>query len=590
MTLDGDNRWRLCATGVLLLTSFLFFARLGDRALWSMELRWAEIPREMCLNDNYFWPTINGREYYDKPLGSYWLVLAASRLTGGVNETAARLPCALCGLLDVLLLMLLARHLYDGRTAVLAGFVLATSFSFVFFARHASADVENVTGELAALLLCVRNEKRPGGAWVVGLWLIMAATSLTKGLLGFALPLLVLGAYSSFRGGRLVGDYRWLFNRTSLLAVPLALGVYFLPFVISHLRMGSGQGLAMVYRENLQRFFQPVNHRGPVYLYAYVVFGLMAPWSVFLPAALVHAHRRDDEGPGRDWFALVFFWATFAFFTASASRRSYYLLPILPAGALLVARLLTTSAEALGTAARRLLRAGHGLLALVVVLTAAAFLPPARVLPEPWAHFPPVPERLWFGGVWVVCLAAAACILRGFCPTRVALSTGVIAFSSLVYLFVAALPAAEAYRDDKTFARRVRARLGSEVVSLALYRTRELVFYLNVDAPLPEYSSGEDLRKAFEDGRVRWVLLRQRDLAGLELPRTVIACEAVYPWEGTEQRANKMVLIRLGTALPVAACGLAPHFLPLERGRVSAPSNDTRGADATPLDSRHSGR
>ena len=47
-------------------------------------------------------------------------------------------------------------------------------------------------------------------------------TSLTKGLLGFALPVLVIGLYSSIEsGGSLVSRNRWLFNRKSLLAIPL---------------------------------------------------------------------------------------------------------------------------------------------------------------------------------------------------------------------------------------------------------------------------------------------------------------------------------------------------------------------------------
>ena len=50
------------------LAAIIFFARLGARALWASEFRWAEIAREMQLTSNYFWPTINGRPYYDKPL------------------------------------------------------------------------------------------------------------------------------------------------------------------------------------------------------------------------------------------------------------------------------------------------------------------------------------------------------------------------------------------------------------------------------------------------------------------------------------------------------------------------------------------
>src|SRR5271166_6088732 len=199
--------WRFAGWGVLALTAILYFTRLGARALWSSEFRWAEISREMIRTGNYFWPTINGHLYYDKPLGSYWLVLASRWVTGGLNETAARLPCAIAGLLAVGLLILLARRLYDLRIGVIAGFILATSFSFVFFSRHASADVETITGELAALLLFLKYLERPDGWWTVWLWIIMAITSLTKGLLGFVLPIMVMGLYATLSdGGAVFGE------------------------------------------------------------------------------------------------------------------------------------------------------------------------------------------------------------------------------------------------------------------------------------------------------------------------------------------------------------------------------------------------
>jgi 4-amino-4-deoxy-L-arabinose transferase-like glycosyltransferase len=83
-----DTRWRQFAWLVLGLAAILFFARLGARALWSSEFRWAEVAREMQLTSNYFWPTINGRPYFAKPLGTYWLIVASTWLTGGMNEAA----------------------------------------------------------------------------------------------------------------------------------------------------------------------------------------------------------------------------------------------------------------------------------------------------------------------------------------------------------------------------------------------------------------------------------------------------------------------------------------------------------------------
>src|SRR5271156_991362 len=400
---EHDSRFRLRAGFVLILAAVLFLTRLGVRALWSSEFRWAEIAREMIVTRNYFWPTINGHVYYDKPLVSYWLVLFSTPFTGGLDEAATRVPCAIAGILAVALLMLLVRRLYDARTAILSGVILATSFSFVFFSRHASADVETLTGELAALLLFNHYEERgSGGRWVIGLWLIMAATSLTKGLLGFVLPLLVIGIYSCLRDGvaqffqeisrgalverveRLVDRNRWFFNWYSIPAIAIGGLVYYLPFEISARMMGTQKGLAMVYRENIVRFFHPFDHRGPIYLYVYVIFGLMAPWSALLPAALVETHslRHDNVEPARaDRFALVYFWATFIFFTLSGSRRSYYILPILPAAAMLVARTLASPGELRSTIARRLLTLGYAIVALAAAAGIILLVPAWAILP-----------------------------------------------------------------------------------------------------------------------------------------------------------------------------------------------------------------
>src|ERR1700676_2104190 len=118
---SDNSGFGLRAGCVLILSAILFFARLGARALWSSEFRWAEIAREMIVTHNYFWPTINGHVYYDKPLGSYWLVIfffpPLSR--GAHTEPPTRLPCAIAGILAVALLMLLLRRLYDARTAIL---------------------------------------------------------------------------------------------------------------------------------------------------------------------------------------------------------------------------------------------------------------------------------------------------------------------------------------------------------------------------------------------------------------------------------------------------------------------------------------
>ncbi|HZY58457.1 MAG TPA: glycosyltransferase family 39 protein [Candidatus Binataceae bacterium] len=564
------SRWY--AAAVVAAAAVLFLARLGARALWSSEGRWAEIVREMQLNSNYFWPTINGKLYYDKPLLSYWFIVAATRLTGTIDEAAARLPSALFALAGVGLVIALARRLY-GRTATaaaLAGFILATSYSYVFFARHASADIETTTGVLAALTLFAWHREHPDGWWVVWLWLIMAATSLTKGLMGFALPLGVMGLYSLLEQGtaapyahprreswnRVLSWFRqrlaWLFNFKTPIAVLAAGLLYYLPFAISHRRSHSDAGIYMVFRENVVRFFNPFDHRDPVYVYLYVIFALMAPWSIFLPAALLEVHRKERRAGGSapansDLFTLVYFWGTLAFFTISRSRRSYYLLPILPAAALMVARLLSTQTDRLWAPARRLMNIGYGILIVGVVVLGGAFLLPASLRPGALRLLPASPARPIFAVLWLISLAGIVHALRRMSVGRVALSTGAVAYLVLFFLFVVAMPQAEQYRYEKSFARAVRSSVDGNTAQLALYRIwgPGLIYYLAMPHPIPLFDSPDRLAGFAESKGGAWVITREEDARNMKLQTEPLAAEPELPWESPSQRRSRHVLLKV---------------------------------------------
>ena len=186
-----------------------------------------------------------------------------------------------------------------------------------------------------------------------------------------------------------------------LIAIPpLGAAVYYVP-LHSRARTGSEKGLRWSIAKR-RAFFHPFVHRGPISLLLRDL--AMMPWSAFLPAALAEAHRKPDAGPQGDAdrevaasrghrFALVYFWATFIFFTLSGSRRSYYLLPILPAAALLVARTLATPTAALSLLARRMLSIGYAVIAIAVAGGAIVMLPPGWIMSGAMATLPPAPDR-----------------------------------------------------------------------------------------------------------------------------------------------------------------------------------------------------
>ncbi len=117
---------------------------------------------------------------------------------------------------------------------------------------------------------------------------------------------------------------------------------------------------------------------------------------MLLPAALVEAHvTRRKQGRRRrrsDRFTLIFFWSTFVFFTISGSRRSYYILPILPPDAMLIARLLASPWERLSDWGRRLLIVGYGVFVVRCLAGSCCWFLPPPFFPVRWRNCPPLPS------------------------------------------------------------------------------------------------------------------------------------------------------------------------------------------------------
>ncbi len=327
---------------LLVAAALLLIVSLGARDLWTQEGRWGVITQEMVRSGDYLHPYNLDEEYYDKPLLSYWLQAGLSKVIGGVNEWALRLPSALAGLLAIGCTCRLGRILLGKPVGLLAGWVLLTSYYFVFWSRTASADVLNVAGTVAALTWFFERRDRPGFVLHSVFFAILAVTCLMKGLIGAVVPVLALIPF-------LLPRREWRAHlRPSLFlgAIPAA-AIYLTPFLLSSASAGGEyrqSGLAMVIRENVDRFFRPFDHKGGVFTYFEYLPLYIAPWAAFLPfAAWAIIDRRKDLAarwkrlePGLRGMAWAFL-IIFAFLTASGSRRSYYVLPLLPFAAILIA-------------------------------------------------------------------------------------------------------------------------------------------------------------------------------------------------------------------------------------------------------------
>jgi 4-amino-4-deoxy-L-arabinose transferase-like glycosyltransferase len=319
---------------IILASCILFLAGLGPRSLWRSEGRWAQIPREMVQTGDYFHPSIGGEAYFDKPVLTYWFRVAAAKLSGGFDEWSVRLPSAIAGLLTIGATMWLGRRLWSAPVGWIAGAILATAWGVLFWSRTADADVEN----LAAIMLAVSwywyKRDKPGFVAFLVFWLIVFVGALAKGL-----PAVVVSVLAILPDVVMNKRWRQVLTPSHVVAALLALAVYLLPFVYASMTKTDtyqSSGLALVIRENIVRFFTPFDHKGPPYLYFIAIPGLLMPWAPLLIAAVVGLIVvRKDLDARTQWLV----WASiviFVFFTLSGSRRSYYILPVLPLAALMV--------------------------------------------------------------------------------------------------------------------------------------------------------------------------------------------------------------------------------------------------------------
>ena len=174
----------------------------------------------------------------------------------------------------------------------------------------------------------------------------MALATLTKGPVGFAVPLIVAALYLTWT--RRWQDYwqKGVPLAGMLLFILLAAPWYAAMFLVH------GDAYATGAKANtIGRFLSPMEgHQGTIFFYLPVILLGFFPWSALLPVPLYRTLKdwylirraryssRSRTGTSElDLFAALWVVGVFVFFTASATRLPHYIGPLFPAAALLTA-------------------------------------------------------------------------------------------------------------------------------------------------------------------------------------------------------------------------------------------------------------
>ena len=336
------NRTRTDSLLLAGFCAFLFLYGLGQFGLIGAdEPRYAQVAREMLERHDWITPVLGGRPWLEKPPLYYWQAMLAYAIFG-VSDWAARLPAALDATLLVLAVYFFLRRFRPGFELD-GALITASSAGIAGYAHAASMDMALAAAFTIGMLgwwAWRESEKRIYLAVFYG---FMAVGMLAKGPVAPFLAAVVIVLHASIvRKLRLVLKSLWLPGILLFCAIAL-------PWYVAVQMRNPEFFREFIVRQNLGRFSENLYHHSePFWFYLPVMALTLVPWTVFVIAALVQAvrlwwaKRRPVDAADIDFekqfsiFATCWLVVPVVFFSISQSKLPGYILPAIPAGALLL--------------------------------------------------------------------------------------------------------------------------------------------------------------------------------------------------------------------------------------------------------------
>jgi 4-amino-4-deoxy-L-arabinose transferase-like glycosyltransferase len=304
----------IAITAMLLFVPFLGAVHLFD---WD-EINFAECAREMIVTHDYFSVKINYLPFWEKPPVFIWMQ-ALSMNIFGVNEFAARLPNALCGIATLLVLFNIGRKLYNEQFGLLWTFVYAGSFLPHFYFKSGIIDPWFNLFIFCGIyyMILFTNDKHTRSLILSALFIGLAV--LTKGpvaILVFGLCVAVFWIARRF--------HAFMSIKQLIIFVVTVAGVGGLWFVMLFLT-GNKNIITEFFIYQVRLFnTQDAGHGGPFFYHWIVLLIGCFPLSVFALRAFKASGYDTPFHKHFKWWMLILFWVVLILFSIVKTKIVHY--------------------------------------------------------------------------------------------------------------------------------------------------------------------------------------------------------------------------------------------------------------------------
>ncbi len=305
--------------------------RTGDLAGYD-DAQYAHIAKDMVNSGDWLDVRTSGNlEFQNTPFFEW--MQAALFTVFGFSDTAARVPSAVCGWGVILLVYWLARRLTgESFTALLAMFVMITSFYFLKYSARAMTDVPFTFLFLCAICAWVLAEQ--DSRWYLAAGAAVGLATFTRSVMGLALPpVFALDAWASRRwDSARRAPWRWLAPALLLAFLPLA--AWYVRILILYRDLFLAKHGIWLSEEVYGALSPPWRRYTGAFEYAWMLTKSYWPWLPAMAAGIVAAWRSRDR---RLRVLLAWIAVVFALCAIARSRVLRYMLPAYPAFAVLAA-------------------------------------------------------------------------------------------------------------------------------------------------------------------------------------------------------------------------------------------------------------
>jgi 4-amino-4-deoxy-L-arabinose transferase-like glycosyltransferase len=322
---------------IFLLWGGLIAVNLSTRPLIPVdETRYAAVAWEMWVRGDFLVPYLNGDSYSHKPPLLFWL-MQFSWLVLGVNDWSLRLIGPLFSLASLFLSRAIARTLWqDGeQVEALTPLILLGCFFWIVFSTLTMFDMMLAFFALLGIysLLKFAYSGLSFKYWLL-LGVAIGAGVLTKGpvILLHLLPVALLAPW-----WRQAAEFSWRHWYYGIgAAVLIGAGIALCWAIPAGIAGGEAYRKAIFLGQTSGRLVESFAHRLPWWWYLEMLPLLLLPWLLWKPVWTgLRKLNLNDTGMR---FCLAWAVPVFIAFSLVSGKRIHYLLPLLPALALILAR------------------------------------------------------------------------------------------------------------------------------------------------------------------------------------------------------------------------------------------------------------